>query len=56
MLVAAGLTTNASAASPRDAAAAPATAQTVHFTAADGRTELVAYLFEPAGTGPHPRW
>ena len=54
MLAAAGLTTHASVAAPRDAAAAPATPQTVHFTAADGRTELVAYLFEPADNGRHP--
>ena len=33
--------------------AAPA-ARTVHFPSADGTTELVAYLFEPAGAGPHP--
>ena len=32
---------------------APA-AQAVHFPSADGRTELVGYVFEPAGTGPHP--
>ena len=54
MLIAAGLITNASAASPREPAAAPATPQTVHFIVADGRTELVAYLFEPGGTGRHP--
>jgi carboxymethylenebutenolidase len=28
--------------------------QTVHFPGADGRTELVGYLFAPAGDGPHP--
>ena len=28
--------------------------QTTHFASADGRTELVGYLFEPAGPGPHP--
>ncbi len=33
------------------AGAAP---QTTHFPSADGKTELVAYLFEPAGAGPHP--
>ena len=33
------------------AAAAP---QATHFPSADGRTELVGYLFEPAGAGPHP--
>jgi carboxymethylenebutenolidase len=33
------------------AVAAP---QAVHFPSADGRTELVGYLFAPAGTGPHP--
>jgi carboxymethylenebutenolidase len=32
-------------------AVAPAT---VHFPSADGRTELVAYLFAPDGAGPHP--
>jgi carboxymethylenebutenolidase len=29
-------------------------AQTVPFPSADGRTELTAYLFTPAGAGPHP--
>ncbi len=29
-------------------------ARTVHFPSADGQTELVGYLFEPAGAGPHP--
>jgi carboxymethylenebutenolidase len=33
------------------AVAAP---QAVHFPSADGTTELVGYLFEPAGAGPHP--
>ena len=33
------------------AVAAP---QATHFPSADGRTELVGYLFEPAGAGPHP--
>ena len=28
--------------------------RTTHFPSADGRTELVGYLFEPAGPGPHP--
>src|ERR1700712_1135814 len=28
--------------------------QPVYFPSADGRTELVAYLFEPGGEGPHP--
>ena len=28
--------------------------QTTHFPSADGKTELVGYLFEPAGAGPHP--
>ena len=28
--------------------------QTVYFPSADGKTELVGYLFEPAGPGPHP--
>jgi len=35
------------------AAAAPAP-RTEHFPSADGRTELVGYLFEPASPGPHP--
>ena len=35
-------------------AATPPAAQTVHFPSADGRTELVGYLFEPPGAGPHP--
>lgn len=30
------------------------TATTVYFPSADARTELVAYLFEPEGQGPHP--
>jgi carboxymethylenebutenolidase len=35
-------------------AAHAATPQTVHFPSADGTTELVGYVFEPAGAGPHP--
>ena len=31
-----------------------AVAQAVHFPSADGKTELVAYLFAPASAGPHP--
>ena len=31
-----------------------ATAETVHFPSADGHTELVGYLFTPAGPGRHP--
>ena len=31
-----------------------AVATTEHFASADGRTELVGYLFMPAGAGPHP--
>ena len=34
--------------------AAVAAPRTTHFPSADGRTELVGYLFEPAGGGPHP--
>ena len=35
--------------------AAPAdTPRTVYFTSGDGKTELVAYLFEPRGPAPHP--
>jgi dienelactone hydrolase len=33
------------------AAAAP---ETVYFKSADGVTEIVGYLFRPAGSGPHP--
>lgn len=40
-------------ATARSSAAAVA-AQTVHFPSADGRTELVGYLFAPAAAGPHP--
>jgi len=37
-------------------AAVPARAapETVYFPSADGATEIVAYLFEPAGPAPHP--
>ncbi|MFL9924863.1 dienelactone hydrolase family protein [Herbaspirillum lusitanum] len=35
------------------AADAPAI-DTVYFPAADGKTELVGYVFRPAGAGPHP--
>ena len=31
-----------------------AAAQATHFPSADGSTELVGYVFEPAGNGPHP--
>ena len=34
--------------------AAVAAPLAVHFPSADGSTELVGYVFEPAGTGPHP--
>ena len=36
------------------ATAAPAPPRTEHFPSADGRTELVGYLFEPTSPGPHP--
>ena len=36
------------------AGAGAATPETVRFTSADGRTELVAYLFKPAAEGPFP--
>jgi carboxymethylenebutenolidase len=43
------------AAWPAPAATAPELLpRTVHFPAADGRTELVGYLFAPVGAGPHP--
>jgi carboxymethylenebutenolidase len=37
-------------------AAAPATAEpeTVYFKSADGKTEIVGYLFRPAASWPHP--
>ena len=35
-------------------ALAASAARTVHFPSADGKTELVGYLFEPPGAGPHP--
>lgn len=31
-----------------------ATPETVKFPSRDGKTELVGYLFKPAGAGPHP--
>ena len=31
-----------------------AVAQATHFPSADGQTELVGYVFEPSGPGPHP--
>jgi dienelactone hydrolase len=36
------------------AASARAEPETVYFKSADGATEIVGYLFKPAGTGPHP--
>lgn len=33
---------------------AGALAHATHFPSADGATELVGYVFEPAGAGPHP--
>jgi len=36
------------------ASAASAAPETVYFKSADGVTELVGYLFAPAGDGPHP--
>ena len=36
------------------AIAASAAPRTEHFPSADGRTELVGYLFAPDGPGPHP--
>lgn len=45
----------AAAAAPAFAAKShAAAAQAVHFPSADGHTELVGYLFTPAGPGPHP--
>jgi len=34
--------------------AAIAAPETVYFKSADGQTEIVGYLFKPAGGGPHP--
>src|SRR5215467_16206059 len=28
-------------------------AKTVHFRSGDGKTELIGYLFQPSGRGPH---
>jgi carboxymethylenebutenolidase len=39
------------AAPPRPGEAVP---RTEYFPSADGRTELVGYVFAPAGAGPHP--
>ena len=36
------------------ARAATATPETVFFPSADGKTEIVAYLFKPPSSGPHP--
>ena len=36
------------------ATAARAEPETVYFKSADGATDIVAYLFRPAGGGPHP--
>jgi len=36
------------------ATAARAEPETVYFGSADGATEIVGYLFKPAGPGPHP--
>ena len=36
------------------ATAARAEPETVYFASADGRTEIVGYLFRPAGGGAHP--
>jgi dienelactone hydrolase len=35
-------------------AASAETPATVYFASGDGRTEIVGYLFSPAGPGPHP--
>ncbi len=36
------------------AAAAHAEPETVYFMSADGKTEIVGYLFKPSGPAPHP--
>ena len=36
------------------ASVAVASPETVYFKSADGTTEIVGYLFKPAGSGPHP--
>lgn len=43
-----------SAAKPRVGAAADPDANTVYFPSGDGQTELVGYVFKPAGRGPFP--
>jgi len=49
-----GLAASASIALAAQAPRGEAVAQAVHFPSADGRTELVGYLFAPSGRGPHP--
>ena len=51
LLLAAALATTATSMAAKSHAA---DAQPVHFPSADGRTELVGYLFTPTGPGPHP--
>jgi dipeptidyl aminopeptidase/acylaminoacyl peptidase len=36
------------------ASAALAAPETVYFMSADGKTEIVGYLFSPIGPAPHP--
>jgi dienelactone hydrolase len=36
------------------ASLARAEPETVYFMSADGKTEIVGYLFKPSGAGPHP--
>jgi carboxymethylenebutenolidase len=53
-----GCTEAGAARQARTAGASPGggagTPQTVYFPSQDGKTELVGYLFVPAGRGPHP--
>ncbi len=49
-----GFTVWSAPAAAARASAPEAVAQAAHFPSADGHTELVGYLFMPAGAGPHP--
>lgn len=49
-----GLLSMAAVLQPLTVLAHTAPPQTVYFPASDGKTELVGYLFSPAGSGPHP--
>ena len=54
LMVSAASTLWATPAVAARASPAEALAQATHFPSADGRAELVGYLFLPPGAGPHP--